>query len=160
MFPLFRNSNRRYLFIFSVCISHQCTKFWDWRGGGGVEPRPRGQYPAEMSRGGWRVCTVYSVYCAVLCSTVLPGGSTVYTPTNFPDIFGHKLQSQLQLYTFVAPHRTQSRDWRYFTRFIWVKTRKRLDGPMRMGRIYNVSFWAVLCCMRASHVTTLCYVKV
>ena len=105
MFPLFRNSNRRYLFIFSVCISHQCTKFRDWRGGGGVEPRPRGQYPAEMSRGGWRVCTVYSVYCAVLCSTVLPGGSTVYTPTNFPDIFGHKLQSQLQLYTFVAPHR-------------------------------------------------------
>ena len=106
-----------------------------------------------------RVEGVYSVQC-VLCSTVLPGGSTVYTPTNFPDIFGHKLQSQLQLYTFVAPHRTQSRDWRYFTRFIWVKTRKRPDGPTRMRRIYNVSFWAVLCCMRASHVTTLCYVKV
>ena len=60
--------------IFSVCISHQCTKFWDWRGG--VEPRPREQYPAEMSRGGWRVCTV------VQCCTVLPGGSTVYLHPN------------------------------------------------------------------------------
>ena len=53
-------------FTFSVCISHQCTKFRDWRGGGGVEPRPRGQYPAEMSRGGWRVCTVYSVLCCTV----------------------------------------------------------------------------------------------
>ena len=141
--------------IFSVCISHQCTKFWDWRGG--VEPRPREQYPAEMSRGGWRVCTV--VQC-VLCCTVLPGGRTVCTPTNFPDIFGHKLQSQLQLYTFVAPRRTQSRDWRYFTRFIWRKTRKRPDGPMRLRRIYNVSSLGCIMLYAGSHVTTLCYVKV
>ena len=54
-------------FIFSVCISHQCTKFWDWRGGGGVEPRPRGQYPAEMSRegGGCVQCTVCTVQYSV-----------------------------------------------------------------------------------------------
>ena len=137
--------------IISVCISHQCTKFWDWRVG--VEPRPREQYPAEMSRGGWRVCTV------VQCCTVLPGGSTVYL---HPNQLSRHLRPQVAISASAlyvrcpAPHIIERLE---ILHQIYLEKNQKTSGRPNedqedLQRLFLGSIMLLL--YAGSHVTTLC----